>query len=253
MNLDSGTQLSFLSVSKTGPVQVSSPRMAQNVLSRLLNAAPTVSNQSAVYFKAIFPAALTAAERTQGLPISKSTLRPQLLNPTSAITQRPSTRPGDIEQLENLLEFVQRRLSSSAEKSNLETQLEELLAGPNELLVTPDGIASPLYASDRAEATRLFARVKQDHPAETAEALIEAYVLLRANQSDVHTGIAKLFWSQPSLHSETDIYVEGCADGQARAYFRALLALPEDRQREVFAHVNLETFYAAFAERTEEA
>lgn len=248
MNTDSGTQLSFLSVSKTGPTQVSGARMAHNVLSRLLDAAPGVTTQSAVYLKAIFPASLQAAELTQGLPVSKSTLRPQLLNPAAAITKRPPTRPGDIEHMETLLEFVQRRLSSTSEKSRLEEQVELLLGASPELLVTPDGISCPLYAADRAEANALFSPLNKAHPSETTEALIEAYVLMRANQADVHTGIAKLFWGQTGLHSETATYVEGCADGQARAYFRTLLALPEERHRQLFASVNLETFYAAFAE-----
>jgi len=245
--MNSGTQLSFLSVSKTGPAQVASARMALNVLSRLLDAAPTVSTQSAVYLKAIFPAALAAAELTNGLPISKSTLRPQLLAPSAAITKRPPTRPGDIEHMERLLEFVNRRLATAEEKARLEEQVAALLSGSIDLLVTPDGIASPLYAADRQEANKLFGKLIKEHPADMAEALIEAYVLLRANQADVHTGIAKLFWSQPGLHAETDLYVEGCADGQARSYFRSLLAQPEERQKQVFAALNLETFYAAFA------
>lgn len=247
MNFDSGTQLSFLSVSKSGPVHVASARMAQHVLSRLLDAAPSVTTQSAVYFKAIFPSALQAAELTQGLPVSKTSLREQLLDPANAIMKRPSPRPGELEQMENLLEFVQRRLSSASEKARLEEQLAQLLAGPHELLVTPNGIASPLYAADRAEAHRLFAPVLGTQAPDANEALIEAYVLLRANQADVHTGIAKLFWSEGALHSEAALYVEGCADGQARSYFSALLSLPEARQRQIFSSINLETFYAAFA------
>lgn len=247
MNSDNGHQLSFLSVAKSGPTHVASARMAQHVLSRLLDAAPGVTTQSAIYFKAIFPSALQAAEMTQGLPVSKGTLRTQLLNPASAIMKRPPSRPGELEQMETLLEFVQRRLSNTAEKARLEEQLNQLLAGPHDLLVTPNGIASPLYAADRAEANRLFSTLAEKHPAETNEALIEAYVLLRANQADVHTGIAKLFWSEGALHSEADLLVEGCADGQSRAYFSALLAMPEERQRQIFSSINLETFYAAFA------
>lgn len=246
MNSDNGTQLSFLSVSKSGPCAVASARMAQNVLSRLLDLSPSVTAQSAVYFKAIFPAALQAAEAINGLPVSKSTLRPLLLNPASAITHKSPTRPGELEQIETVLEFVQRRLSCASEKARLEEQLALLLNAGPELLVTNDGIASPLFAADRAEAERLFAPLASEG-AETVEALVEACVLLRANQADIHTGIAKLFWNQEALHSEAALYVEGCADGQARAYFASLLAMPEERRREIFSKLSLEAFYAAFA------
>ncbi len=247
MKSPSGTQLSLLNEPRGGRTSASNARLSLNVLTRLLECSQGITDQTAVYLKAIFPVVVQAAEEAQGLPVSKTTLCPALLNPLAAITKRPPTRPDEFLQMETLLDFVNRRLGNATEKARLEEQINALLKGDSaELLITQEGIASPLYATDRGEATRIFTPLLMSNAAEAAEALVEAFVLLRANQADVHTGIAKLFWRQNTSTAEVLHLVEGCADGQARAFFRNLLAQPEQRQREIFSTINLETFYAAF-------
>lgn len=242
---DSGTQLSFLSDARSGRPSSVTPRMATNVLQRMLTHATKVSPQGAIYFKAIFPAVMKAAEHSQGLPVTKTTLRPQLADPVAAITLNPPVRNDEVAQIETLLDFVQHRLASAAEKLRLIDDMEQLLeAATPELLVTPDNVASQLYAPDRSEASQIFSPLLGTQASEAAEALIEAYVLLRANNADVQSGIAKLFWHQNTGSDSAEHYIEGCADGQARAYFRRLLSLPESHQRQLFSLIDLETFYA---------
>jgi hypothetical protein len=219
--------------------------MATNVLQRMLDQCMAVSIPGAAFFKAVFPSVVQAAEHQQGLPVTKTTLRAHLANPVAAIMLRPPSRAEELEQMETLLGFVQHRLSSDTEKARLEHDLETLLGASNpELLITQDGIPSQLYGVDRSEASQLFTPLLTGQPAETAEALVEAYVLLRSNQADVQSGIAKLFWRQDAGPTSAAHYIEGCADGQTRAYFRALLSQPEERQLQLFSTINLETFYA---------
>lgn len=242
---DSGTQLSFLSDARSGRPTVVTPRMATNVLQRMLTHATQVSAQGSVYFKAIFPAVVQAAELGQGLPVTKTTLRPHLADPVTAITLRAPVRSDEVAHVETLLEFVNHRLSSAAEKLRVIDDMEQLLgAATPELLVTPDNVASLLYAPDRSEASQIFSPLFGSQASEAAEALVEAYVLLRANNADVQSGIAKLFWHQNTGSDSPEYYIEGCADGQARAYFRRLMSLPDSRQRQLFSQIDLETFYA---------
>jgi len=243
---DSENQLSLLSDVRQSRPSCVNARMATNVLQRLLAQTEGISPSSAVFFKAVFPSVVSAAEQAQGLPVTKTTLRPRLADPAAAITLRPPTRPEEFAQMETLLEFVQRRLSSEAERKRLNDDIDRLLGAQNpELLITSDGMPSQLYAADRAEAVRIFKSIPGEASPAAEHALVEAFVLLRSNNADIQGGIASLFWRQntgsaPAVHS-----IEGCADGQTRAFFRELLALPEERQQELFSSINLEAFYAA--------
>ena len=220
--------------------------MALNVLQRLIEDTPAVTSQSAVLFKAVFPSAVAAAEHTDRLPVTKTTLRAHLLNPAAAITLRPPTRPEELAHMESLLEFVQRRLALPEDRARHEQQVGFLLGARNpELLISSDGMPCQLSASDREDATLLFRPLLGEKGAKTAEALVEAYVLLRANNADVQAGIATFFWHHNTGSADAQHYVEGCADGQARAYFKTFLTLPKERQEEIFSLINLQTFYAA--------
>jgi len=219
--------------------------MATNVLQRMLDQSMTVSAQGAAYFKAVFPAVVRAAEFHQGLPVTKTTLRTHLVNPTAAITMQPPSRAEELEQMETLLGFVQRRLSSETEKARLAQETDVLLGVCNpELLITQDGIPSQLFGVDRTEAAQIFNALLEGHPSSTAEALVEAYVLLRSNHADVQSGIAKLFWRQNADTTSAQYYIEGCADGQTRAFFHSLFAQSEEYQQQLFSTIDLETFYA---------
>jgi hypothetical protein len=242
---DPGTQLSFLSDSQqTRPVCVNA-RMAVNVLDRLLSQSEKINHSAAVFFKAVFPAAVSASEQLQGLPVTKTTLRPRLLDPAASIILRPPTRPDEFSQMETLLEFVNRRLGSATDKARLEQDVSDLLGAQNpEMLITPDGMPSQLFAVDRIEASQIFKPLTDEGAAEATEALVEAYVLLRSNNADVQSGIASLFWRQNTGSAPASHYIDGCGDGQTRAYFKALLAKPEDVQQRLFSSINLETFYS---------
>ena len=242
-----GNQLSFLSDARgVRPDPVTNARMALNVLQRLLEDNPAVTSQSAVLFKAILPAAVAAAEFADRLPVTKTTLRQHLINPAAAIMLRPPTRPDELAQMESLLEFVNRRLSTPEDRARHEQQVGFLLGARNpELLITPDGMPSQLYGTDREDATLLFRPLLGEKGAKTAEALVEAYVLLRANNADVQAGIATFFWHHNTGSADAAHYIEGCSDGQARGYFKALLKLPPKQQEEIFSLINLQTFYAA--------
>lgn len=243
----SDNQLSLLndSASAKRPSCVNA-RMAIHVLQRLLDQSPAVTPWASVFFKAVFPAVVSAAEQTQGLPVTKTTLRPHLENPAAAITLRPPTRPDEFGQMETLLEFVQRRLAAPEDVARLTSEVAVLLGSNNpELLITPDGMPSQLFAVDRAEAAQVFNPLITRGATDAAEALVEAYVLLRSNHADIQSGIANLFWRQNTGSAPADHYIEGCADGQTRAYFRSLLSQPEEKQQRLFSSIDLETFYAA--------
>jgi hypothetical protein len=248
----SGTQLSLINEARLSAPDnsVSNARMAFNVLQRLQENSGQISSQAAVYFKAIFPSVVAATESAHGLPITKTRLRPQLLTPMAAIMHKPPVRAEELAQLERLLDFVQRRLATPRDVVQVSEQVELLLGSASpELLVTPDGMPSQLYAADRQEAMELFHPVFTNESADTAEALVETYVLLRSNHADVQSGIADLFWSHSTGFGSVPHQVEGCGDGQTRAYFKGLLAKSEERRHAIFSTVNWETFYTAMGEQ----
>ena len=180
MNPSSGTQLSFLTDTHQDRPRIASPRMASNVLLRLLDqagmAAPasTTPAPAVTFLRTIFPWAVIAAERTSGLPVTKTTLGPFLENPMRAIILLPP-RPEEIEQVEALLEFVQRRLAIPEQQTQIAAATVELM-GPrtSELLITPDSIPSPLFAAARSEAGNLFTPLLGTDEPEAIEYLVEA-------------------------------------------------------------------------------
>ncbi len=253
MNPPSGTQLSFLSDTHQDRPKIANPRMASNVLLRLLEqagmAAPasTTPAPAVTFLRTIFPWAVMAAERTSGLPVTKTTLRPFLENPMRAIILLPP-RPEEVEQVEALLEFVQRRLAVPEQQASIASALADLL-GPltSELLITPDSIPSPLFAAARQEALDRFTPLLGPNEPEAIEYLIEACVLLRANHSDVPAGIENLFWRQDAAAAA--LFASGCADGRARAYFRELPLQTAEKQKRIRAAIKTETLAAAFGEQ----
>lgn len=247
----SGTQLSLLRDTPSHRPPVVTARMASHVLLRLfgqVGAKPSANLASpsaeTVFFQAVFPLITLAAERLSGLPVTKSTLRPLLENPAATIASRPPTRPEELEATESLLEFVNRRLATPADQARHQAAVGALLHNHvPEVLITQDGIPSPLFAHDRIEAGELFAKETGGHSKAATECLIEAYVLLRANHCDVRDGIARLFWPH-GTDKAAEPYLYGCADGRARAFFRDLLLLPERQQRELFSQIDFEKFYS---------
>jgi hypothetical protein len=248
----SGTQLSLLNDLPQHRAPVTTPRMATNVLLRLLGqvgpmpAGAPAPSASAVFFYALFFPAVSAAEKTHGLPVTKTTLRPFLEDPVGAINLTTPTRPDEIARAEALLEFARHRLEKEYDRKLIEAATVDLL-GPRapELLITPDGIPSPLFATDRAEAAGRLAPLLGPDAAEAAACLTEAFVLLRANHCEVQTGVERLLWRQDRASAE--LHLGGCADGQARAFFRDLLSAPEERQHKLLVTVSPEVCYAAFA------
>lgn len=251
----SGTQLSLLRDTPSHRPPVVTARMASHVLLRLMGQVGSQPSEAlaspsaeTVFFQVVFPLIALASERLSGLPVTKTTLRPLLENPAATIASRPPTRPEELEATESLLEFVNRRLSTPADQTRHLAAVGSLLhAQVPEVLITQDGIPSPLFARDRQEASELFASDANGHSKAAAECLIEAYVLLRANHCDVRDGIAKLFWPHGSDKS-AEPYLYGCADGRARAFFRDLLLLPERQQRELFSQIDFERFYSLVGE-----
>jgi len=249
MNAPSGIQLSLLVETHQGRPQIANPRMASNVLLHMLDqaglsaSAPTPA-QAVTFLRTVFPWAAIAAERTNGLPVTKTTIRSFLESPTRAIILIPP-RPEEVEHVEALLEFVQRRQASPEQQAQIEAATADMLGERvSEVLITQDGIPSPLFAQDRSEATRLFSALPSAGAAEAAEFLIEAFVLLRANHSDVSSGIDKLFWIQDEAFARSNI--GGCADGQARAFLRDWFTRPEEKRRKVLSSVKPETLAVVF-------
>ncbi|MBI5381889.1 MAG: hypothetical protein HZA31_08315 [Opitutae bacterium] len=245
----SGTQLSFLSDTTPNRPALANPRMAANLLQRLLGQdelAATADPTLVSFFQAIFPPAVAAAERKHGLPVSKTTLRPFLDDPLAAIAFLPPMRPDEVERTDMLLGFVQSRLEAEKDRTRIAAAVERLLgARVPEMLITPDGIPSPLYASDRSEASEVFAPLIATVPPQAAECLVESFVLLRAaHHSDVQAGIAKLFWRQSTGPAEP--YIAGCPDGRARAFFADMWKKSEESQRQIYAAVDLANLYAVF-------
>ena len=253
MNPPAGTQLSFLSDIHPDRPKIASPRMASNVLLRLLDqagmaaTASTTPAPAVTFLRTIFPWAVIAAERTSGLPVTKTTLRPFLENPMRAIILTPP-RPEEVDQVEAVLEFVQRRLSVPEQQAQIAAAIAELL-GPrtSELLITPDSIPSPLFAAARSEAAGLFTPLLGTDEPEAIEYLVEAYVLLQANHSDVPAGIENLFWRQDTTAAA--LFAAGCADGRARAYFRELPLQSAEKQKRIRAAIKTETLASAFGEQ----
>jgi len=253
MNPPSGTQLSFLNDTHQDRPKIVTPRMASNVLLRLLDqagmAAPasTTPAPAVTFLRTIFPWAVIAAERTSGLPVTKTTLQPFLENPMRAIILTPP-RPEEVDQVEAVLEFVQRRLAVPEQQAQIAAALAELL-GPrtSELLITPDSIPSPLFAAARSEAADLFTPLLGSDEPEAIEYLVESYVLLQANHSDVPAGIENLFWRQDTTAAA--LFAAGCADGRARAYFRELPLQSVEKQKRIRTAIKAETLATAFGEQ----
>ena len=253
MNPPPGTQLSFLTDIHQDRPKIASPRMASNVLLRLLEQAgmaapaPSTPAPAVIFLRTIFPWAVIAAERTSGLPVTKTTLRPFLENPLRAIILLPP-RPEEVEQVEALLEFVQRRLAVREQQVQIATALADLLGSrTSELLITPDSIPSPLFATARSEAADLFTPLLGTDEPEAIEYLVEACVLLQANHSDVPAGIENLFWRQDTTAAA--LFAAGCADGRARAYFRELPLQSAEKQKRIRAAIKAEMLAAAFGEQ----
>ncbi|HTZ21835.1 MAG TPA: hypothetical protein VMC06_13210 [Opitutaceae bacterium] len=253
MNPPSGTQLSFLTDTHQDRPKITTPSMASNVLLRLLDQAGMAATTSTTpapavtFLRTIFPWAVIAAERTSGLPVTKTTLQPFLENPMRAIILTPP-RPEEIDQVEAVLEFVQRRLAAPEHQAQIAAALAELL-GPrtSELLITPDSIPSPLFATARSEAASLFTPLLGTDEPEAIEYLVEASVLLQANHSDVPAGIEKLFWRQDTAAAA--LFAAGCADGRARAYFRELSLQSAEKQKRIRAAIKAEMLATAFGEQ----
>lgn len=217
-------------------------RMGLNLLTHLIgqNGGTKLEPPHSDYLQALFPLALMAAEKAEGLPVTNDSLLRQCAADPLTIRISPSPElPAD--RLADSLEYIATHRTIHAEAIAI---LRPMLPHQG-FLVTQGGVPLALYASLRRSAYDFFSAPLPGTPADsTASLLADAFVVLAATTSAPRaSSIATLLNSE---YSRVSHHVSICPDGQARETITSFLNTNDPRRLEVLALIVTDALFTRF-------
>lgn len=226
-------------------------RMGLNLLSYLIGTGHADAGHpgATAHLQALFPLALMAAERIEGLPVTNDSLLRQCASAPDAIHVSPSRElPAD--RLAETIEYLSTHSSSQAAAI---AQLRPLLPHQG-FLVTPAGIPLALFAPLRHRAHRFFGEPGSGTVVESAANLLaEAFVILASSAPEPLTPktipIPRAASIVTLLNSEFDRVshlVSICPDGQARETITSFLSTNDPRRLEALAIIVTDALFTEF-------